>query len=45
MVAPAPKEWPSIFRRLNPLSDSLLLDHDGYLPSFAVVTEGKTSEI
>jgi len=21
------------------------LDHDGYLPSFAVVTEGKTSEI
>lgn len=22
----------------------LLLDHDGYLPSFAVVTEGKTSE-
>ena len=22
-----------------------LLDHDGYLPSFAVVTEGKTSEI
>jgi hypothetical protein len=24
---------------------SLLLDHDGYLPSFAVVTEGKTSEI
>jgi hypothetical protein len=23
----------------------LLLDHDGYLPSFAVVTEGKTSEI
>jgi len=24
---------------------NLLLDHDGYLPSFAVVTEGKTSEI
>jgi hypothetical protein len=23
----------------------VLLDHDGYLPSFAVVTEGKTSEI
>src|ERR1700675_1760381 len=23
----------------------LLLDHDGYLPSLAVVTEGKTSEI
>ncbi len=23
----------------------LLLDHDGYLPPFAVVTEGKTSEI
>ena len=23
----------------------LLLDHDGYLPSFAVVTEGRTSEI
>ena len=23
----------------------LLLEHDGYLPSFAVVTEGKTSEI
>lgn len=23
----------------------LLLDHEGYLPSFAVVTEGKTSEI
>ena len=23
----------------------LLLDHDGYLPSFGVVTEGKTSEI
>jgi hypothetical protein len=23
----------------------LLLDHDGYLPSFAVVTEGKYSEL
>lgn len=23
----------------------LLLDHDGYLPSFAVLTEGKTHEI
>jgi hypothetical protein len=23
----------------------LLLDHDGYLPSFAVVTEGKHSEV
>ena len=23
----------------------LLLDHDGYLPSFAVLTDGKTHEI
>ena len=23
----------------------LLLDHDGYLPSFAVITEGKTHEV
>ena len=23
----------------------LLLDHDGYLPSFAVITEGKASDI
>ena len=31
--------------RKDPDGLHLLLDHDGYLPSFAVVTEGKTSEI
>ena len=37
-------DWASIASARAP-SAHLLLDHDGYLPSFAVVTEGKYSEL
>src|SRR5450631_1599650 len=38
-------DWAKYRRRKGAVKLHLLLDHDGYLPSFAVVTEGKTSEI
>jgi len=38
-------DWAKYRRRKGAIKLHLLLDHDGYLPSFAVVTEGKTSEI
>jgi hypothetical protein len=38
-------DWAQYRRRKGAVKLHLLLDHDGYLPSFAVVTEGKTSEI
>ena len=38
-------DWARFRRTKGAIKLHLLLDHDGYLPSFAVVTEGKTSEI
>ncbi len=38
-------DWAKYRRRKGAIKLHLLLDHDGYLPSFAVVTEGKASEI
>ena len=38
-------DWAQYRRRKGAVKLHLLLDHDGYLPAFAVVTEGKTSEI
>ena len=38
-------DWAKFQRPKGAIKLHLLLDHDGYLPSFAVVTEGKTSEI
>jgi Domain of unknown function (DUF4372)/Transposase DDE domain len=38
-------DWAKFRRTKGAIKLHLLLDHDGYLPSFAVVTEGKTSEI
>ena len=37
-------DWAKFRRTKGTIKLHLLLDHDGYLPSFAVVTEGKTSE-
>jgi hypothetical protein len=38
-------DWAKFKRTKGAIKLHLLLDHDGYRPSFAVVTEGKTSEI
>jgi hypothetical protein len=38
-------DWAKYRRTKGAIKLHLLLDHDGYLPSFAVVTEGKTSQI
>ena len=38
-------DWAKYRRTKGAIKLHLLLDHDGYLPSFAVVTEGKTGEI
>src|ERR1039458_6437988 len=38
-------DWAKFRRTKGAIKLPLLLDHDGYLPWFAVVTEGKTSEI
>jgi len=38
-------DWAKYRRTKGAIKLHLLLDHDGYLPSFAVVTEGRTSEI
>ena len=38
-------DWAKFRRTKGAIKLHLLLDHDGYLPSFAVVTEGKHSEI
>ena len=37
--------WAKYRRTKGAIKLHLLLDHDGYLPSFAVVTEGKRSEL
>jgi len=38
-------DWAKFRQTKGAIKLHLLLDHDGYLPSFAVVTEGKRSEI
>jgi len=38
-------DWAKYRQRKGAIKLHLLLDHDGYLPSFAVVTEGKHSEL
>jgi len=38
-------DWAKYRQTKGAIKLHLLLDHDGYLPSFALVTEGKTSEI
>jgi len=38
-------DWAKFRRTKGAIKLHLLLDHDGYLPSFAVVTEGKIHEI
>ncbi len=38
-------DWAKFRQTKGAIKLHLLLDHDGYLPSFGVVTEGKTSEI
>ena len=38
-------DWAKFRRTKGAIKLHLLLDHDGYLPAFAVVSEGKTSEI
>jgi len=38
-------DWARFRRTKGAIKLHLLLDHDGYLPSFAVITEGKISDI
>jgi hypothetical protein len=38
-------DWAKYRQRKGAIKLHLLLDHDGYLPSFAVVTDGKYSEL
>lgn len=38
-------DWAKFRRTKGAVKLHLLLDHDGYLPAFAVVTDGKTSDI
>jgi hypothetical protein len=38
-------DWAKFRRRKGAVKLHLVLDHDGYLPSFAVITEGKVSDI
>ena len=38
-------DWAQFCRTKGAIKLHLLLDHDGYLPSFAVITPGKTSDI
>jgi len=38
-------DWAKFRRTKGAVKLHLLLDHDGYLPSFAVITTGKTSDI
>jgi hypothetical protein len=38
-------DWAKFCRTKGAVKLHLLLDHDGYLPSFAVITEGKTHEV
>jgi Transposase DDE domain len=38
-------DWAKFRRAKGAIKLHLLLDHDGYLPRFAVITEGKTHEL
>ena len=38
-------DWAKFRRAKGAIKLHLLLDHDGYLPSFVVITEGKTHEV
>jgi hypothetical protein len=38
-------DWAKFRRTKGAIKLHLLLDHDGYLPSFALITEGKTHEV
>jgi len=38
-------DWAKFRRTKGAVKLHLLLDHDGYLPSFAVITHGKTSDV
>lgn len=38
-------DWAKFRRTKGAIKLHLLLDHDGYLPSFAVITEGKVSYV
>jgi hypothetical protein len=38
-------DWAKFRRTKGAVKLHLLLDHDGYLPSFAVITDGKTHEV
>jgi hypothetical protein len=38
-------DWARFRQTKGAIKLHLLLDHDGYLPSFAVITEGKTADI
>ena len=38
-------DWAHFCRTKGAIKLHLLLDHDGYLPSFAVITDGKVSEV
>jgi hypothetical protein len=38
-------DWARFRQTKGAIKLHLLLDHDGYLPSFAVITEGKTSDL
>ena len=38
-------DWAHFRRTKGAIKLHLILDHDGYLPSFAIITEGKTSDI
>jgi hypothetical protein len=38
-------DWAKFRRTKGAVKLHLLLDHDGYLPSFAVITDGRTSDI
>jgi hypothetical protein len=38
-------DWAQFGRSKGAVKLHLVLDHDGYLPSFAVITEGKTSDV
>jgi len=38
-------DWAKLRRAKEAIKLHLLLDHDGYLPSYAVITEGKASDV
>jgi len=38
-------DWANFRRTKGAIKLHLILDHDGYLPSFAVITEGKVADV